>query len=78
MTGPRNVAANFAQATSVTIATSPSGLGILVDGTSYMAPQTFQWIIGSNHTIEAATPQAGAAGDSLCVCDLVRWRRGLA
>jgi hypothetical protein len=40
----------------VTIATAtPTGLSITVDGTTYTAPQTFNWILGSSHTI--AVPQ---------------------
>jgi hypothetical protein len=47
---------------SVTIATSPSGLFISVDGVSYTAPQTFHWSPGSSHPIATTSPQAGAPG----------------
>ena len=39
--------------TNVTVQTSASGAALTVDGTTYSAPQTFAWIVGSNHTIVA-------------------------
>ncbi|MCZ2147188.1 MAG: hypothetical protein LC126_05375, partial [Bryobacterales bacterium] len=46
----------------ITITTSPAGLGITVDGTSYASsPQSFQWTPGSSHTIGATSPQ-GSGG----------------
>lgn len=42
---------------SITVDTSPAGLGITVDGTSYTAPQSFAWVGGSNHTIATTSPQ---------------------
>jgi hypothetical protein len=47
---------------AITLDTVPSGLSITVDNVNYTAPQTFQWIVGSSHTIATSTPQAGAAG----------------
>jgi hypothetical protein len=47
---------------SITIATTPAGLGISVDGISYTAPQTFNWQPGSTHAIATTTPQNGAPG----------------
>jgi hypothetical protein len=45
-----------------TIGTNPAGLTITVDGTDYIAPQTFTWPIGSQHTIKvASTSSAGGA-----------------
>ena len=45
----------------ITIATNPSGRTITVDGTAYTAPQTFtDWSVGSQHTIEVASPQGDA------------------
>jgi hypothetical protein len=40
-----------------TIDTNPSGLAMTVDGVSYTAPQTFNWTVGSNHTIGTDSPQ---------------------
>ncbi len=60
MTAPRSVTANFNVQT--TVATNPSGLPITVDGQSLTAPQTFNWVVGSNHTIATASPLNGPAG----------------
>lgn len=54
-----NVAA--ASTVAITVATIPSGLSIVVDGNTLTAPQTFNWIPGSNHTIATTTPQ-GSGG----------------
>ena len=35
----------------VTVATSPSGLSIVVDGSSIKAPQTYTWYVGNTHSI---------------------------
>ena len=43
---------------AVTVTTTPSELGITVDGTSYTAPQTFTWNAGDTHTLGTTTPQA--------------------
>jgi hypothetical protein len=45
----------------VTVATNPPGLSINVDGTTFTAPRTFQWVPGSSHTVNAASPQ-GSGG----------------
>ncbi len=45
--------------TPCTIESSPSGLGITVDTTSYTAPQTFYWAPGDTHTIGVTSPQTG-------------------
>jgi hypothetical protein len=47
---------------SVTVTTSPAGLSITVDGTNYTAPQSFNWVVGSLHTISTTSPQAGPTG----------------
>jgi hypothetical protein len=45
------------------IASSPSGLSVSVDGFVYDTPHTFTCNVGSQHTLTAATPQpAGASG----------------
>lgn len=41
----------------VTIDTEPTGLSIFVDGTAYLAPQHFDWLEGSMHTVEALVQQ---------------------
>jgi hypothetical protein len=47
---------------SVTVTTSPGSLAITVDGTNYTAPQSFNWVVGSSHTIATTSPQSGPAG----------------
>jgi hypothetical protein len=48
---------------SITINTNPSWPSFQVDGVTYMAPQTFSWVAGSQHTISTTTPQgSGATG----------------
>ena len=46
----------------VTVTTSPANLSITVDGTTYTAPQTFNWVVGSSHTLATTSPQAGPRG----------------
>jgi hypothetical protein len=47
---------------SVTVTTSPGSLSITVDGTTYTAPQSFNWVVGSTHTLNTTSPQSGPAG----------------
>jgi hypothetical protein len=49
-------------ASSVTVATSPVGLTILVDGVAATAPQTLSWATGSSHTLSVPSPQQGGTG----------------
>jgi M6 family metalloprotease-like protein len=44
---------------SVTVQASPSGRSFTVDGTTYTAAQTFNWIPGSGHTIATTSLQSG-------------------
>ncbi len=47
----------------VTIATAtPAGLGITADGVSYSAPHTFNWVLGSSHTISVSPYQNQVSG----------------
>jgi len=46
---------------SVTLATNPTGLAMVIDGSSVTAPQTVSWVPGSNHTVNVTSPQ-GAGG----------------
>ena len=50
-------------AVSVTVSTSPVGLQIVVDGTSSTAPQTYQWTVGSSHTIAVTSPQSNSGAN---------------
>ncbi len=47
---------------SVTVTTSPGSLSITVDGTTYTAPQSFNWVVGSTHTLNTISPQPGPGG----------------
>jgi hypothetical protein len=47
---------------NITIATNPPGLAISVDGTAYVAPQTFHWNLSNAHTIGTVNPQSGTTG----------------
>lgn len=38
---------------AVTIATSPAGLPITVDGATYTSPKVFAWVVGESHTVSA-------------------------
>jgi hypothetical protein len=49
---------------AVTITTNPPQLQIIVDGTTYTAPQTFSWTLSSAHTINVpADPQVTNPSD---------------
>jgi len=56
MTNPVNVTANFLKIVNVTIKTNPSQQIIVVDGTEYTAPQTFEWIEKTVHSISVKSP----------------------
>jgi hypothetical protein len=45
-----------------TVDTSPSGLQVTVDGVSYATPRTFNWAVGSSHTLSVPSPQSVASG----------------
>ncbi|HLA99926.1 MAG TPA: T9SS type A sorting domain-containing protein, partial [Bacteroidota bacterium] len=54
--------ANFSPAAIVRIISTPPGRTIVVDGFSYVAPDTFNWLLGSTHSIGTVTPQSGEVG----------------
>ncbi len=65
MTQDRNVTATFQPLiplSAVTVATVPAGRQIIVDGQTYTAPQTFNWGVGSAHTLGVPSPQNGYPG----------------
>jgi YVTN family beta-propeller protein len=47
---------------AVTVGTDVAGALFVVDGQSYTSPETFQFAIGSSHTIATTSPQNGRAG----------------
>jgi hypothetical protein len=60
MSTARAVTGNFDVAATVT--TSPAGLSVIVDGTTFVAPHTFSWTPGSSHSVNVVSPQNGPAG----------------
>jgi hypothetical protein len=42
---------------AIIFATSPAGLQVTVDGTTYTTPMTFNWVPSSQHTLSVPTPQ---------------------
>jgi hypothetical protein len=75
---PYPATANYAlvgtgQTSSITVATTPAGLAITVDGVAAVAPQTYIWIPGNEHVIATATPQLDAANVSV---PFIQWSDG--
>jgi|HubBroStandDraft_1064217.scaffolds.fasta_scaffold00113_18 predicted outer membrane repeat protein len=54
--------ANINILVTVTVTTSPANLSVTVDGTTYTAPQTFDWVVGSSHTLNTTSPQNVSGG----------------
>ena len=48
--------------TPCTVLTNPPGLQIVVDNSTYTAPQTFNWTPNSSHTLSVSSPQSGTSG----------------
>jgi hypothetical protein len=46
----------------IAVDTSPAGLALTIDGNPFTSPQTFSWVVGSQHTIAVASPQPGSPG----------------
>ena len=55
-------AIDVGQTYSYTFTTSPAGLQITVDGTTYTTPQTFSWVVGSSHAVGVSSTQSGVVG----------------
>ena len=47
---------------SFLVTTNPTSLTIIVDGSTYTSPKTFQWTSGTWHTLSVPSPQSGATG----------------
>ena len=43
----------------VTVGTNPTGRQLIIDGVSWTAPASFQWMAGSAHTVEAPSSTGG-------------------
>jgi len=64
--GPASLTATFvATDHEITVTTSPPNLQIVLDGVPWIAPQSFWWGSGSNHTLEAPSPHVGAGTQHL-------------
>jgi hypothetical protein len=68
------LSANRVSAESLTVATTPGGLTVTVDGTNYMAPVTFDWAVGSSHALDIPSPQV--AGDGHSRSSFAAWSDG--
>jgi uncharacterized repeat protein (TIGR02543 family) len=63
VTSNHTIAASFvADTVQATVQSSPAGRTIIVDGVTLTAPQIFNWVSGSTHTIATDSVQSGAAG----------------
>ena len=64
MDKPHSLVAHFVLSTSqITITSNPTGSGFVkVDGTPITTPQSFTWLIGSSHVLEAISPVSGGQG----------------
>jgi uncharacterized repeat protein (TIGR02543 family) len=46
----------------ITVQAAPAGVSFIVDGVTYALPKTFDWLVGSQHTIGITTPQMRGDG----------------
>lgn len=67
MSAPQSVTASFAGTAAVNVVTSPAGLNIVVDNTSYTSPQSFTWIVGSSHTLDTVATQGSGPSENVFV-----------
>lgn len=66
MSAPQAVTANFVRsAVTVTIATTPPGLQVVVDGSTVTSPFNLSGSPGANHTINAPSPQGSGSARSV-------------
>ncbi|MGO9270375.1 MAG: choice-of-anchor D domain-containing protein [Terriglobia bacterium] len=61
ITAPRNITAYYFALPTAIVSTNPPGLLLIVDGTQYTAPQSFNWIAGSKHKIAVSSEQGSRA-----------------
>jgi hypothetical protein len=47
---------------NIGVAANPPGLPVIVDGQTVQSPQTFNWVTGSTHTLQAISPQPNGSG----------------
>ena len=68
------VAPKQARAELLTVTTLPDGLTVMVDGTNYTAPVTFDWPADSVHSLNTPSPQV--AGDGHSRASFAAWSDG--
>lgn len=62
VTQSTTITANFQLEFRITIATNPSGLDVLVDGSTQTAPYPAWWVNGTQHDLDVSSPQPGTTG----------------
>jgi astacin len=65
--------ARFVATPLSTVASTPTGLAIVVDGQTCITPCSFEWAAGTTHTLDARDMQTGTAGDRF---PFVNWSHG--
>ncbi len=72
-----NISRIYNIAPSVTrVTTIPPGLAIVVDGERYTSPQSFNWSVGSSHTITTDATQNTGSATTPTRNSFVRWSDG--
>ncbi len=64
MNGPIEVYPKFAPADKISLATVPAGLTVLADRSTVLTPVTFDWGIGTVHSVGPVSPQTDKWGKS--------------
>jgi hypothetical protein len=67
MSAPQSVTASFVGTAVVNVASSPAGLTIVVDNTSYTSPKSFTWTVGSSHILDTVATQGSGASQNVFV-----------
>jgi photosystem II stability/assembly factor-like uncharacterized protein len=60
MSAPVSETPAFGGNVTVVVKSSPTGRSFIVDGTTYSSQQTFSWIAGSSHALDAPSPQGAS------------------
>lgn len=48
----------------VVVDTNPSGLGVVIDGVTYTTPQSFEWSMGTSHTLDVPAGAQALSGQN--------------
>ena len=60
----------------ITVTTNPTGLSIIVDGTTYTAPHTFSWTLNSTHTLNVPSGAQNVNPPDGSTYAFARWNTG--